>query len=190
MNKFIKNFTRALFTVIISGLSLTYFFSCQKADLNPYSTPETVTHTITPTYTTVTHDTTTHDTTKPTPPDTTPSFKAAVNGSSVITFTPNKSIVGSTTKLKGTTPSYTITITFPSSTGPGNYTIGFAPGLTETIVNGSITYVANTNWGNGSLQIDSISAKGKYYGKFSFSAEDTINIANFMDVSQGSFYHL
>ncbi len=188
MNTFTKRPLLLLAFIAFSAWACFSFVSCQKSDPNPYSTPEAgITPTVVPTYT----STTTHDSNPPPPPpDTTPSFKASVNGSSIITFTPSKNIAGSYTMLKGTSTYYTIILKFLSSTGPGSYSIGFEPGLTETIINGSTNYIADTYWGGGTLKIDSISSRGKYYGSFSFSAEDTTNITNFLDVTQGSFYHL
>ena len=191
MNKITKKSPSVLSVLLFFGLVLSCFYSCQKAELKPYSDPAVgVTHTITPTYTA-----TTHDTTKPPPPDTTPSFSASVNSSSIISFTPSKSISGSNITIKGVSTYYTITITFPSSTGPGNYDIGFpSTTVSASMINGATknfcSYNGSNAWGNGgNLKIDSISSKGKYYGTFNFEAEDTVTY-NFTSINQGSFYHL
>jgi hypothetical protein len=177
--KFLFKRIKGAFLLLVFAGSGT-FVSCYKAAPEPYNIPEAdVTRTVTPTYTTA-----------PIPPDTTPSFLASVNGSSIITFTPGKNTSGSNTTLKGTSASYTITLTFPSSTGPGNnYEIGGSGAISALLVNGSSHYVAEGFYGGGFFTIDSISAKGKYYGTFNFSALDTIT-NNFIDVTQGSFFHL
>jgi hypothetical protein len=184
MNKIIRHLPRISAIVMGLGLFIFFFISCEKAAPNPYSTPVIDKPVTTSTITT------THDTTINNPPDTTPSFEASVNNSAIISFTPSKNIVGSNTTLKGVSTYYTITITFPSSTGPGGpYFIGTG-GITALLVNGSITYVAEGSYGGGFLTIDSISSKGKYYGTFNFDADDTTNITNIAQVSKGSFYHL
>jgi hypothetical protein len=187
MTKNSTKFPGILFAAIFAGLLLINFYSCQKAEPDPYSTPEFgTTHTVTPTFT----STTTHDTNK-TPPDTTTSFLAKVNNSASITFTPSKSASGGNTTLKGVSTFYTITITFPtSSTGPGGYNIGFPSNTISAIVNnGGTYYYCNYLWGvGGALYIDSVSS-GKYYGTFNFEAQDTVTF-NTMNVTQGSFNHL
>ncbi len=154
-------------------MALIWFYSCKKAEINPYniSVPGS--------------------SQQQTPADTNPSFKASINSSSVISFTPGKSIAGPNTTLMGTNSTYTVTITVPSSTGPGNnYEIGFGgPGITAMLVNGATTYKVSNSWGSGKLTIDSISSKGEYYGSFQFTAQDTATF-NFITVTQGSFYHL
>jgi hypothetical protein len=185
MNNFTKNLIRIF---VLVGFSFIAFFACQKAEPSPYSTPTVaLTHTITPIDTGGRRDTT-----KPAPPDTNPSFKAAINGGSVMAFTPSKIIAGANTSLKGVSTYYTLTIKFPTAaTGPGHYSIGFGgtPGITVALVNGGTTYVVNNNWGSGDMQIDSISAKGKYYGTFDLDPQDSVSF-NSIIVSQGSFYHL
>ncbi len=181
MNTFIKRPSILLLSVAFSGWAVLSFFSCQKADPNPYSTPEAgVTHTVVVTYT----STTTH-----TPPDTTTSFLASVNSSAVITFTPNKHISGSTVSLNGVSSFYTISIIMPTSTGPGNYSVGFGGGISFRLVNGSTVYLVNNSMGTGNLDIDSIT-NNKYYGTFDFIADDSTNSFNSMTVNQGSFNHL
>ncbi len=174
MSTFLKHFP---FITLASIFGLVLFYSCQKADPAPYSTPPSGI---------------THVTTVTTAPDTTSTFSARVNNSQTATsFTPGKSTSGSNTTLTGVSKYYTITITFPSSSGPGDYTLGtsFDPDYTATLVNGSSTYVVNKRWGLGDLRIDSISAKGKYFGTFSLSAEDTTT-NNDMQANQGSFTYL
>ena len=165
-------------TFFAAGIGLACFYSCQKSGLSPYS---------------VDAPSASNQGNNNTPPDTTPSFKASVNHSSIITFTPNKTIVGSNTYLKGTSTYYTVTLVFPSSTGPsGPYNIGFpSTRISATVVNGATTYVNDKNFSfGGSLTIDSISSKGKYYGSFQFYAGDSNNITNNVSVSSGTFYHL
>jgi len=175
MNTFTKR--RNILSFLAVGTLVFAVISCEKAMPSPYSNPPVG---VSSTYTTTT-----------TPPDTTPSFLASVNNSSILTFTPSKSTSGSNTTLKGVDAYYTITLTFPSTTGPGHYTIGtsFYPDFTALLVNGSSTYVVNSRWGLGNLTIDSISTHGKYYGTFSFDASDTVTNTD-ITVNQGSFYHL
>jgi hypothetical protein len=160
---------------IVGAASAFLFISCQKADLAPYSNPPTDSNTPT----------------SEVPPDTTPSFQASVNSSASLSFTPSKSISGSNTTLQGVSTYYTITLTFPSATGPGHYTIGssFYPNFTAKLINGASTYVVTSRWGLGSIEIDSISTNGKYYGSFNFNAKDTITNVD-ANVNQGTFYHL
>jgi len=98
-----------------------------------------------------------------------PAFIASVNGSPNIKFNPSKSNSGGNISLIGTTTNYTVTITFPNSTGPGSFFFGST--ITASIYDGFNTYYANGNYGTGSLRIDSIPA-GMYYGSFSFIADD------------------
>lgn len=167
MNKFTKSFIQILSIAVFPCI---VFFSCQKADPAPYSNPTiNVPVTIIP-----------------------PTFTAEVNNSlSITSFTPIKTFQGSYIILKGVSTYYTITLTFPSSTGPGNYTIGstFYPDFTATLVNGSTTYVVNSTYGLGSLRINSISADDKYSGTFNFTAQDTITHSN-INVNQGSFSNM
>jgi hypothetical protein len=172
MIPFIKRFHVLSFLII--GLAIFLFASCKKAEPDPYGEglPASML------------------TTTPAP-DTTSSFNASVNSGPILTFSPSKNTVGSNTNLIGTSTSYTITLTLPSSTTPGsNYQIGGVGGkITALLVSGSNHYVTEGFYGGGFLTIDSISAKGKYYGSFSFDAEDTVS-NTFLNVSQGSFYHL
>lgn len=170
-----KNISRILLTVLLSALSLTCFYSCQKADLNPYGGPGNGQG----------------GTVNITPADTTPSFQATIKNS-IFSFTPTKYIVGSNTYLKGVSTYYTIYLIFPNSTAPGgSYDIGFpSTTISAKLINGSTTYVDDYRNGvGGSLTIDSISAKGKYYGSFNFDALDSISY-NDINVTQGTFYHL
>lgn len=172
-----SNFTKKVIAVLVAGGFCCFaFFSCQKANPAPYGDPNPAAF----------------KTISTTPVDTTPSFTAEMNGSfSATSFTPLKTINGSYTTLKGVSTYYTVTMTFPSSSGPGNYEIGglSQPDYTATIVTGSGTYVINTRWGLGSLKIDSISSTGKYYGTFSLEATDTVTHSD-MEADQGTFYHL
>ena len=132
------------------------------------------------TKTTTTTTTTTTPTVKPT------TFTASVNSSPIINFTPSKNASGGNTSLIGTSTYYTITITFPSTTGTGSFFFN-ATGFSASIVNGSNTYVANSTYGSGSMRIDSISG-GKYYGSFSFIGQ-TPSLTS-MTVNPGNFSNL
>ncbi len=99
----------------------------------------------------------------------TASFTASVNASSTQNFTPSKSSGGGTTTLKGTNTYYTITINFPTTTGPGHYFLNSA-GFSATLYDGSNTYTCDATYGSGGLTIDSIPS-GKYYGSFNFIGE-------------------
>jgi hypothetical protein len=167
-----KSISRSFRIFLLFGIAIIWFYSCKKADINPYAINAP-------------------GSSQTTPADTTPTFKASVSSSSIISFTPGKSIVGSNTTLIGTNSTYTVTITFPNSIGQGsNYEMGFGgPGITAELINGVTKYKVNNSWGSGQLTIDSISSKGKYYGSFLITAQDTVTF-DIIDVSQGSFYHL
>lgn len=145
-------------------LNVLVIFSCQKADPGPIGIPAS---------------------TLPKNIITPPSFLAQINGSSTLSFTPKKSISGGNVSLIGTNTSYTITLTFPSTTGPGG--VFYSSKITASIYDGSNTYVANGTTGSGSLTIDSIS-NGRYYGSFQFIGEDpSLNSEN---VNAGIFKDL
>lgn len=168
----LKNLCQIVFCLAF----LISLFSCQKAEPDSYSIPAL---TAAPARSAGT-------------PDTTPAFSASVNGISVENFTPSKNTNGSYSTLTGKNTYYTITITIPKSTGPGkNYTIGtaFGNGIGASCISGSTLYYVNQRYGLGNLTIDSISAKGNYYGSFSFTADDTVTLNN-VSVSQGTFYNL
>jgi hypothetical protein len=167
MNKFSKKTLLSFFTSVLSISMICCFSSCQKAAVNPYSNPAVATtSTIDP-----------------------PTFAAAVNNSiTASSFTPSKNISGNNTTLKGTSTYYTITITFPSSTGTGHYNIGITSGFTAVLYTGSDTYYVNSSNGLGTLDIASISTDGKYTGTFNFTGWDSSN--NYMTVNQGSFSNL
>jgi hypothetical protein len=113
-------------------------------------------------------------------------YYAAVNGSQLINFTPSKTSGGSIS-LIGTSTYYTITLTFPSTTGTGSFFFSDA-GFSATIANGGINYVASaTTTGTGSIQIDSIVGT-KYYGLFSFVGAAPSGAT--LNVSQGYFSNL
>jgi hypothetical protein len=173
MSKFTMRPFRILLGIVLSGVALSCFFSCEKADVAPYGNP--VDGAIVSSYIM--------------PSDTMPNFKASVNNSAVLSFTASKNIVGSNTNLKGTTANYAITITFPSSTGPGSWNMGNSGPATALLVNGASHYVVKGSNGIGLLKIDSISLSGRYYGTFSFIAKDTVASIE-ISVSQGSFSHL
>jgi hypothetical protein len=144
-----------LFTGIIFCSLASVYVSCQKAtDPEPFSNPQL-------------------SLTKP--KDTAkqyPLFTASIDGSPTIIFTPSKTTGGGNTNLIGTSPYYTVTLTFPSSSGPGTYDYGFAPGFIASIYDGTNTYIANDAFsGTGIMKIDSI-PNGKYYGTFNFTGED------------------
>jgi hypothetical protein len=168
MNIFSKHSKVFLLRAIFGGWVAFSLISCQKAQPNAASdpavgAPNTIAY---------------------------PTFSAAVNGSlSPSSFTPAKQISGGNTSLIGTSAYYTITITFPSSTGPGRYDIGQgSPGYTASITTGSDTYYVNASNGLGALDITSIAANGEYTGTFNFTGWDSSN--NFLTVNQGTFSNL
>jgi hypothetical protein len=110
--------------------------------------------------------TTTTTTTTTTPKVQPTTFKGSINGSPTINFTPTKSISGGSTSLIGTSTYYTVTLTFPSTTGPGSFFLKTA-GFSGSIYDGTNTYVSNATYGSGSIVIDSI-VSGKYYGVYNF----------------------
>jgi hypothetical protein len=114
-----------------------------------------------------------------------PAFSGSVNGSPTINFVPSTSTSGGKTSLIGTTSSYTVTLTFPVSTGAGSFF--YSSTITASIFDGSSTYVANGSKGSGSITIDSI-PNGNYYGSFQFIGEDPS--LNTTSVNGGSFSNL
>ncbi len=126
------------------------FISCQKTDPQPYSNPE----------------------------QTNPGGKAPVmsgypNGAlSTTEFTPTVTYSGGYITFTGTSQFYTITITFPATTGVGNYGFDvFDPGFTASIYDGTNTYYANASVGTGNFRIDSIIG-GRYSGTFDIDGQD------------------
>jgi len=154
----LKFSSKALFILLISAASIVYS-SCSKSSTTTTSSTPVTKATI---------------------------FTASVNGSPVISFVGSKSTASGTTSLIGVSSSYTITLSFPSTTGTGNFFFS-STGFNASIVNGSNTYVSNATYGSGTLTIDSITG-GKYYGYFSFIGQTT-SLAS-MNVSGGRFSNL
>jgi hypothetical protein len=155
MKGYITNQIKYLSGVLFLGALLIMYASCQKGDPAPFATPPSSAAKAN------------SDSTTKVKPDST--FTASINGSPTITFTPNKTI-GANTSLIGTTPNYTITISFPNGTGPGTFfltTTGFGVTLNTT----SDTYYANSSRGSGILTIDSVSS-GRYYGNLNCNTVD------------------
>jgi hypothetical protein len=141
MNHSFTNTARKPFLILLFCAFTSIYFSCIKKTTTPTTT-----------------------TTPKTQPTT---FTGSVNGSSTINFTPTKSASGGSTSLIGTSTYYTITLTFPSTTGPGSFIIRSFAGFSASIYDGTNTYVSNASYGSGSINIDSI-VSGKYYGKYNF----------------------
>jgi hypothetical protein len=144
-------FSKRIWLPALFCLTTSIHFSCQKADPAPYSDP--------PQYEPATIGKTV--------------FSAEANQSSMMAFAPTITISGGYTSLIGTTANYTITLTFPSAIGPGNYTNHFA-GVSMSIFDGINTYLCNSNNGTGSIEIDSIT-NGRYSGSFNFIGQDQPN---------------
>lgn len=164
-----KNLKTFLATSVLSIITILSFYSCQKAAPNPYSDPlPSSPAAISPV-----------------------TFSAAVNSSSLTSFTPGKLIVGNYVTLMGTNSYYTITISFPSSMGPGHYFMGTStPGLRATVKSGSTTYVNDANVSEaGNFEITSIE-QGKYSATFTFFADDSTAISNQISVTQGTISNL
>lgn len=167
-----KKYSRLLITLmsVVMGLG---FVACQKADPAPYSNPQ--------------YGLGTQTVTAVSEPSAV--FQASVSHSSVINFAPAKAIGNGQVQLIGSNATYTLTITFPNKTGPGqNYFLGGTPGFGASVNNGADLYsVAYHGAGVGALNIDSIS-HGKYYGSFNFDAQDASH--NDINVSSGVFSNL
>jgi hypothetical protein len=164
-----KNLKTFLTTSVLSIITILSFYSCQKAAPHPYSDPLPYS-----------------------PAAISPiTFSAAVNNSSLTSFTPSKVIVGNYVTLKGTTSYYTITISFPSSMGPGDYFMGtHTSDLRATVTSGSITYINNANVSEaGDFEITSIE-QGNYSATFTFFADDSTAISNQISVTQGTISNL
>ncbi len=164
-----KNISRFFSALIISGVLLSFFVSCQKAAPLPYSDPTSgVTNTIT--Y---------------------PTFSAQMNSSTTLTdFTPIKIIEGNYVTLIGVSQYYTVTISLPVTDGPGTYFFTSAPGLRATVNNGTTTFVSDGNvLGGGYLILNSINY-GKYNASFQFSGRDSSNTINSLNVWNGTLTNL
>jgi hypothetical protein len=151
--------TANLFRASLFGSFLLGFVACQKADPAPLGVE--VSYTI---------------------PS---SFTASVNGSPTQTFTGTKSSSSGNIVLKGTNTFYTITITFPSTTGPGTYFFS-TTGFSATIFDGVNTYSTSTSPGGGIFTINSIN-NGLYNGNFNITGYD---ISSHAMPADGNFSNL
>jgi hypothetical protein len=161
---FTKNLQR-LFTGIIFFSLAVVQFSCQKTVPQPYSNPvQTVPNS------------------KP------PAMNGYMNGAFTrTTFTPTITNSGGYITFTGTSQFYTITITFPASTGVGSYDFAFYPGFSATIYDGTNTFIANSSTGSGNIDINTIT-DGRYTGTFNIDGQDAA--LNTENVSLGVFSNL
>jgi|GEM_PF-1319201 len=116
-------------------------------------------------------------------------FQASISSGPTINFAPAKSLGNGQVQFIGTNATYTINISFPNNTGPGqNYFISGLQGFSAYINNGADQYSATYHGaGGGILNIDSIS-HGKYYGSFHFVGQDPSQ--NNINVTNGVFSNL
>ena len=150
--------------ILLTGFIATCFWTCQKAGPSPYSKPALAA-------------------------TNSGSFSASVNSSSTIAFTPVKVLVGNYVVLKGVSGYYNVTITFPTSLGPGHYFFG-SNNISGTIVSGSSVFVNDANvTDSGNFEITSIS-QGKYTATFSFFADDSTNHSNYVGANNGTISNM
>jgi hypothetical protein len=115
-------------------------------------------------------------------------FQCSINNVPTIGLAPSTAIGNGQVQLIGTNASYTVTVNFPNTTGPGHYFLGSTEGFGGSVNNGADVYsVTYHGSGLGDLQIDSIS-HGKYYGSFSLNADDPSH--NYLSVNSGVFSNL
>ena len=143
-----KHLNRLFKGIIVCALT-SVFFSCQETVPTPYSPEQAA------------------------PNAKAPVMNGLVNGNlSTTAFIPTVTNSGGYITFKGTSQFYTITITFPATTGVGDYGFDFAdPGFSATIYDGLNTYTANATYGSGDFRINSIIG-GRYSGTFSIIGQD------------------
>ncbi|HXB13357.1 MAG TPA: DUF6252 family protein [Bacteroidia bacterium] len=161
--KFTKQLQK-LFTGMLFCSMASVFFSCQKTAPVPYATPS------------YGSDTATRSMQGEVGSNFTPTF-----------FTPTITYSGGNITFTGKSQYYTITLTFPATSGPNTYFFSTDPGYSASVYDGTNTYKANASDGGGSLTISSI-VNGKYSGTFDIDGQDPS--FNFLEINRGSFLNL